>query len=77
MTTAGTGTSVAAPPTGKARSRRRSMILAMAAVVGPGLIAGLSDDDPAGITTYSVLGAQHGYRTVSYTHLTLPTIYSV
>lgn len=33
-----------------------------AAVVGPGLLAGLSDDDPAGITTYSVLGAEHGYR---------------
>ncbi|AFM15993.1 Mn2+/Fe2_ transporter, NRAMP family [Mycolicibacterium chubuense NBB4] len=32
------------------------------AVVGPGLLAGLSDDDPAGITTYSVLGADHGYR---------------
>jgi Mn2+/Fe2+ NRAMP family transporter len=32
------------------------------AVLGPGLLAGLSDDDPAGITTYSVLGAEHGYR---------------
>ncbi|BBX71691.1 Mn transporter [Mycolicibacterium psychrotolerans] len=32
------------------------------AVVGPGLLAGLSDDDPAGITTYSVLGADHGYQ---------------
>lgn len=32
------------------------------AVVGPGILAGLSDDDPAGITTYSVLGADHGYR---------------
>lgn len=31
-------------------------------VVGPGLLAGLSDDDPAGITTYSVLGADHGYQ---------------
>jgi Mn2+/Fe2+ NRAMP family transporter len=30
--------------------------------VGPGLLAGLSDDDPAGITTYSVLGAQYGYQ---------------
>ena len=28
----------------------------------PGLLAGLSDDDPAGITTYSVLGADHGYQ---------------
>jgi len=31
-------------------------------VVGPGLLAGLSDDDPAGITTYSILGAKYGYR---------------
>jgi NRAMP (natural resistance-associated macrophage protein)-like metal ion transporter len=33
-----------------------------AAVVGPGVLAGLSDDDPAGITTYSILGAKYGYR---------------
>jgi NRAMP (natural resistance-associated macrophage protein)-like metal ion transporter len=32
------------------------------AVVGPGLLAGLSDDDPAGITTYSILGAEYGYE---------------
>lgn len=35
---------------------------AFLAVLGPGLLAGLSDDDPAGITTYSMLGADHGYR---------------
>lgn len=40
---------------------RRLALGALLAVVGPGLLAGLSDDDPAGITTYSVLGAQHGY----------------
>ena len=40
---------------------RRVQIGALLAVVGPGLIAGLSDDDPAGITTYSVLGADYGY----------------
>ncbi|MCW3069248.1 MAG: Mn transporter [Solirubrobacterales bacterium] len=34
----------------------------MVAVLGPGLLAGLSDDDPAGITTYSILGADFGYR---------------
>jgi NRAMP (natural resistance-associated macrophage protein)-like metal ion transporter len=34
----------------------------LAAVVGPGLLAGLSDDDPAGITTYSILGAKYGYQ---------------
>jgi Mn2+/Fe2+ NRAMP family transporter len=37
-------------------------VLALLAVLGPGLLAGLSDDDPAGITTYSMLGADHGYR---------------
>jgi NRAMP (natural resistance-associated macrophage protein)-like metal ion transporter len=39
----------------------RVRLLAVLAVVGPGLLAGLSDDDPAGITTYSVLGADYGY----------------
>ncbi len=34
----------------------------MLAVIGPGLLAGLSDDDPAGITTYSILGAKYGYQ---------------
>jgi NRAMP (natural resistance-associated macrophage protein)-like metal ion transporter len=43
-------------------SRRRGLTLALLAVVGPGLLAGLSDDDPAGITTYSILGADFGYR---------------
>jgi NRAMP (natural resistance-associated macrophage protein)-like metal ion transporter len=42
--------------------RRRSLPIALLAVVGPGLLAGLSDDDPAGITTYSILGADYGYR---------------
>lgn len=41
---------------------RRGRRLALLAVLGPGLLAGLSDDDPAGITTYSVLGAKYGYE---------------
>jgi Mn2+/Fe2+ NRAMP family transporter len=44
------------------RARRRAGIAALVAVVGPGLLAGLSDDDPAGITTYSTLGATYGYQ---------------
>ena len=36
--------------------------MAFVVVLGPGLLAGLSDDDPAGITTYSILGARYGYR---------------
>jgi len=42
--------------------REKFTLGALLAVVGPGLLAGLSDDDPAGITTYSVLGAEHGYQ---------------
>jgi Mn2+/Fe2+ NRAMP family transporter len=37
-------------------------LAAFLAVLGPGLLAGLSDDDPAGIATYSILGADHGYQ---------------
>jgi len=44
------------------RTARRTRFAALLAVLGPGLLAGLSDDDPAGITTYSVLGADHGYQ---------------
>jgi Mn2+/Fe2+ NRAMP family transporter len=42
--------------------RRASRLAALGAVLGPGLLAGLSDDDPAGIATYSILGADYGYR---------------
>lgn len=41
---------------------RSGPLLALLAVVGPGVLAGLSDDDPAGITTYSILGARYGYQ---------------
>jgi Mn2+/Fe2+ NRAMP family transporter len=44
------------------RAARAGSLAVLAAVVGPGLLAGLSDDDPAGITTYSILGAKYGYR---------------
>ena len=54
---------MSAPPTEAATwPRWRVRLLAMAAVIGPGLLAGLSDDDPPGITTYSVLGAEYGYQ---------------
>jgi Mn2+/Fe2+ NRAMP family transporter len=49
-------------------TRRRHVLVrgggvaALLAVVGPGVLAGLSDDDPAGITTYSILGAKYGYE---------------
>ena len=48
------------PPLGAAL--RRLGLPALLAVLGPGLLAGLSDDDPAGITTYSIAGARYGYH---------------
>jgi NRAMP (natural resistance-associated macrophage protein)-like metal ion transporter len=51
------------PHRGLARLRgHRVALVALLAVLGPGLLAGLSDDDPTGITTYSILGADYGYE---------------
>ena len=47
------------PPLGSPLSRLG--LPALLVVLGPGLLAGLSDDDPAGITTYSIAGARYGY----------------
>jgi NRAMP (natural resistance-associated macrophage protein)-like metal ion transporter len=41
---------------------RAGGLAALLAVIGPGMLAGLSDDDPAGIATYSILGARYGYE---------------
>ena len=49
----------------RVRLRRAGGLAAFAAVLGPDLLAGLSDDDPAGITPYSILGADHGYQLLS------------
>ena len=46
----------------QSRTAGKGALVAFLAVLGPGLLAGLSDDDPAGIATYSMLGADHGYR---------------
>jgi Mn2+/Fe2+ NRAMP family transporter len=46
------------------RVRRLGGAAALLAVLGPGVLAGLSDDDPPGITTYSVIGADYGYELI-------------
>ena len=42
------------------------------ALPGPGVITGAADDDPSGIATYSVAGAQTGYHLLWTGLLTLP-----
>src|SRR5215211_3549140 len=44
------------------RRSGRTRLAALIAVIGPGVLAGLSDDDPAGVTTYSILGTEFGYQ---------------
>jgi NRAMP (natural resistance-associated macrophage protein)-like metal ion transporter len=46
-------------------------------VLGPGLITGAADDDPSGISTYSVAGAAYGYATLWIALLTFPLMVAI
>jgi NRAMP (natural resistance-associated macrophage protein)-like metal ion transporter len=45
--------------------------------LGPGLITGAADDDPSGIGTYSVVGAQFGYQLLWLVPVCLPLMIAV
>jgi NRAMP (natural resistance-associated macrophage protein)-like metal ion transporter len=45
--------------------------------LGPGLITGAADDDPSGISTYSVAGASYGYATLWTALLSFPLMVAV
>ena len=47
--------------TNQQKARERSHVRRFFAELGPGLITGAADDDPSGISTYSVTGAAFGY----------------
>jgi NRAMP (natural resistance-associated macrophage protein)-like metal ion transporter len=47
------------------------------AILGPGLITGAADDDPSGISTYSVAGATYGYATLWIALLTFPLMAAI
>jgi NRAMP (natural resistance-associated macrophage protein)-like metal ion transporter len=57
--------------------REPSAIRRFFRMLGPGLITGASDDDPSGIGTYAVAGAQFGYGTLWTAPLTFPLMASV
>jgi NRAMP (natural resistance-associated macrophage protein)-like metal ion transporter len=46
-------------------------------ILGPGLITGAADDDPSGISTYSVVGAAYGYATLWIALLTFPLMAAI
>ena len=45
---------------GKKSNREPGRVKRFFASLGPGIITGAADDDPSGIATYSIAGAQHG-----------------
>ncbi|MFN8559938.1 MAG: divalent metal cation transporter, partial [Dehalococcoidia bacterium] len=45
--------------------------------LGPGIITGAADDDPSGISTYTITGAAFGYALLWTSLLTLPLIFAV
>jgi NRAMP (natural resistance-associated macrophage protein)-like metal ion transporter len=47
------------------------------AALGPGLVTGASDDDPSGIGTYSIAGAQFGYLALWTAWLSFPLMAGV
>jgi len=46
-------------------------------IIGPGLVAGASDDDPSGIATYSQAGAAYGLSTLWTSILAFPLMASI
>jgi NRAMP (natural resistance-associated macrophage protein)-like metal ion transporter len=52
--------------------RARTPLGRLVKIIGPGLIAGASDDDPSGVGTYAVAGASLGYATLWTAWVTFP-----
>ena len=55
------------------RSHRSNSLLR----IGPGLVTGAADDDPSGIGTYSVAGAQFGYQLLWLAPVCVPLMIAV
>jgi len=55
-----------------AKKNKPAFVRRFLASLGPGLIAGAADDDPSGIATYSIAGAQHGVALLWTALLTWP-----
>jgi NRAMP (natural resistance-associated macrophage protein)-like metal ion transporter len=64
---------VQTPPT----PRRPGLVRRFVSVLGPGLVSGAADDDPSGIATYSIAGAQLGTALLWTAWLTFPLMAAV
>src|SRR5437667_12738488 len=56
----------------KGHPQRRNIFTRFPSVLGPGLITGAADDDPSGIATYSIAGAQTGTSLLWTAFITWP-----
>jgi NRAMP (natural resistance-associated macrophage protein)-like metal ion transporter len=65
------------PAAGPKRRGGANLLRRTLAILGPGVITGAADDDPSGISTYSVAGAAYGYATLWIALLTFPLMSSV
>src|SRR6202140_5641395 len=59
------------------KSKGSGLLKRSFAILGPGVITGAADDDPSGISTYSVAGAAYGYATLWIALLTFPLMAAV
>jgi NRAMP (natural resistance-associated macrophage protein)-like metal ion transporter len=59
------------------RDKGSNVLKRSLAILGPGLITGAADDDPSGISTYSVAGAAYGYATLWIALLTFPLMVAI
>src|SRR5476649_996735 len=62
---------------GKRGRPRQNFIKRFFSVLGPGLVTGAADDDPSGIATYSIAGAQLGTSLLWTAFLTWPLMAAV
>src|SRR6202030_4770016 len=56
----------------KKAEKKRGLLRRCVAVLGPRLITGAADDDPSGVATYSIAGAQLGTSLLWTAFLTWP-----
>ncbi len=56
---------------------RRNLLQQFFRDLGPGLITGAADDDPSGISTYSVAGAAYGYSSLWTAFFSFPLMVAV
>ncbi|HEY6488569.1 MAG: Nramp family divalent metal transporter [Terracidiphilus sp.] len=64
-------------PTRSTTSRQSVRLSEFLENLGPGLITGAADDDPSGISTYSVAGASYGYATLWTALLSFPLMAAI